>query len=168
MRLIFIFILVFFFQSAVYSQFKPSVSNMFRYGNGDQKIGDLNKELEYTENILDFRLQLPASINLGFRYIYDDPPEIGPTYKGFKRRFIEYNKSGLSIRAGHSSEVFGKGLVLNLFEDRGLVFNTWMDGLKAGYTKDNFGVMLIAGKVDFTDPENFSFVLKYNIYGGNF
>ena len=167
MKFTFVFFLVFFLQSAVYSQFKPSVSNLFRYGSGDQKIGDLNKELEYTENILDFRLQLPASINVGFRYIYDDPPEIGPTYKGFKRRFIEYNKSGLSIRAGHSSEVFGKGLVLNLFEDRGLVFNTWMDGLKAGYTKNNFKVIALAGKVEFTDPENFSREEKYNIYGGN-
>jgi len=150
-----------------YAQVTPSASNYLRYGNGTQQIGELGKKLEYTENVFDFRLGLPESINIGFRYLYDRPPETGPEFKGIKRRFIEYQNFGFSIRAGHSSEVYGKGLALNLFEDRGLAFNTWLDGVKISYKKDAFSASLIAGTIDFRDSVNITRHEIYDIKGGN-
>lgn len=168
MKTVKIILLALLFQIVLYAQITPSASNYLRYGNGTQQIGELGKTLEYTENVFDFRLGLPESINIGFRYLYDKPPEVGPEFNGIKRRFIEYQNSGFYVRAGHSSEIYGKGLALNLFEDRGLAFNTWLDGVKMSYTKDAFSASLIAGTIDFRDSVNVTRHEIYDIKGGNF
>lgn len=167
MKIVKIIFIAFVLHITLYAQITPSASNYLRYGNGTQQIGELGKTLEYTENVFDFRLGLPESINIGFRYVYDRPPEIGPEFNDIKRRFIEYQNSGFYIRAGHSSEIYGKGLALNLFEDRGLAFNTWIDGIKMSYKKDALSASLIAGTIDFRDSVNIARHEIYDIKGGN-
>ncbi|MBI9071505.1 MAG: hypothetical protein JEY94_07890 [Melioribacteraceae bacterium] len=153
--------------SNIYSQVNPSVSNYLRYGIGDQEIGELTKDFEYTENVLDFRLGLPQSITIGFRLQYDQPPEVGPKFKGIKRRFIEYRKDGFYLRGGDLSEVYGKGMVLNLFENRGIAFDTWLDGIKINYKYKNFDASLIAGTIDYRDSIDIARHEIYKLSGGN-
>lgn len=164
-----IFSIIFFLTgiSLLYAQVTPFVSNHLRYGIGTQRIGELKKNFEYTENVLDFRMGLPSSVTVGFRYQYDQPPEVGPDFKGIKRRFIEYRKEGLYIRGGDFSEVYGKGMVLNLFEDRGIAFDTWMDGIKAGYKVHGLHASIIAGTINFRDSVNIARHEIYKLRGGN-
>ncbi len=150
------------------AQVTPSVSNLLRYGNGVQNFGYNNKEFEYFENLTDVRISLPKNINVGFRLLYDNPPEIGDRFEGISRRFIEYKNKGLYLRVGNSSELYGRGLVLNLFENRGLAYDTWIDGIKASYKFSNLKASLIAGTINYRDSVNIVRYEKYKIRGGNF
>jgi hypothetical protein len=145
----------------------PSVANLFRYGNGERILGSLKIPQTYFENLTDARISLPENFVLGFRLLYDDPPEIGETFKGISRRYLEYNSSGVYIRAGNSSTLFGRGLALNLFENRGLAYDTWMDGVKFKYSNDLFNATILGGTIDFRDSITFVRNEVYKIRGGN-
>lgn len=146
----------------------PSVSNLLRYGNGERIYGSIKLKHKYFENLTDIRIALPQSFTVGFRMLYDDPPELGDTFRGISRRFIEYNKDDIYLRAGNSSALFGRGLALNLFEDRGLAYDTWMDGVQLKYSPDLFNVTILGGTIDFRDSVNITRYEIYKVRGGNF
>jgi hypothetical protein len=131
--------------------FVPSVSNTLRYGNGKRSLGIISEDFKYFENLTDVRIQLPENFTAGFRLLYDIPPEVGLEFKGIKRRFIEYDGSNFYARLGDFSQLYGRGLALNLFENRGLGYDTWMDGVNAKYMNDYFNVSIVYGTLDFKD-----------------
>ncbi|MCB9248143.1 MAG: hypothetical protein H6613_06175 [Ignavibacteriales bacterium] len=151
----------------LFAQIRPSISNLLRYGNGEQSVGNLTNNFQYFENLTDVRLALPENLDIGFRFLYDDPPEVGDSFKGIKRRFVEYTKDNLNVRIGNSSELYGRGMVLNLFENRGLAYDTWIDGIKASYKIDNLKASLIAGSIDFRDSITVTRFENYKLRGGN-
>jgi hypothetical protein len=145
----------------------PSVSNLMRYGDGKRIFGSLKLQQKYFENLTDVRISLPQSFTIGFRLLYDDPPEVGETFRGISRRFIEFNMDDIYMRGGNSSALFGRGLALNLFEDRGLAYDTWMDGVQLKYNPDYFNVTLLGGTIDFRDSLTITRHEIYKIRGGN-
>ncbi len=149
------------------AQVSTSVSNLLRYGNGERSLGTTKNDFQYFENLTDIRFNLPENVTVGLRLLYDDPPEIGLPYQGISRRFIEYRKDSYSVRVGNSSELYGRGLVLNLFENRGLAYDTWLDGFKASYKNRIIQASIIAGTVEFTDSINIYRTEKYKLRGGN-
>jgi len=163
-----ILLLVCLFSSQFYfGQVRTSVANLLRYGNGDQTLGNVKNDFKYFENLTDIRFNLPENINVGFRLLYDDPPEVGLPFQGLARRFVEYRKDNLYLRVGNSSELYGRGLVINLFENRGLDYDTWIDGVKARYKMGNLSASIIAGTIEFTDSINILRTEKYKLRGGN-
>ncbi len=167
MRKEYLILFILLFAVNLSAQIRPSVSNLLRYGNGEQSLGSLKSNFQYFENLTDVRLALPENLVVGFRFLYDDPPEVGDSFKGIKRRFVEYTKDDLSVRVGNSSELYGRGLVLNLFENRGLAFDTWIDGIRASYKVDNLKASIIAGSIDFRDSVTLTRFENYKIRGGN-
>ncbi|MCP5064868.1 MAG: hypothetical protein GY936_20805 [Ignavibacteriae bacterium] len=160
-------IISFCFLSTSFAQVTPSISNLMRYGNGNQSIGNSENKFQYFENLTDVRVSFPKKISIGFRFLYDDPPEVGAPFRGLSKRFIEYRDEGFSVRVGNSSELYSHGLVLNLFENRGLAYDTWLDGVKTNYKYSNFNASLIAGTIDFRDSINIARHEKYKLHGGN-
>ncbi len=156
------------YPAIINSQITTSVTNLFRYGDGTQTLIDNSIPLIYRENLTDVKFRLPEGITTGFRLLYDVPPEVGLEFKGISRKFIEYTKEGLYVRAGDYSELYGKGLAVNLFENRGLAYNTWAEGLKAGYKRGGLTASLIYGNIEFTDSINFWRTEEYVLTGGNF
>ena len=145
----------------------PSVSNLLRYGDGKRIFGTLKLKQKYFENLTDVRVSFPQSFTVGFRMLYDDPPEVGETFRGISRRFIEYNNDDICLRAGNSSALFGRGLALNLFEDRGLAYDTWMDGVQLKYNHDIFNATILGGTIDFRDSVSITRHEIYKVRGGN-
>lgn len=145
----------------------PSLSNLVRYGNGERLYGEVGKRQTYFEDLSDVRISLPENFVVGFRYLMDDPPEVGPVFRGIKRRYVEFAKGGFYLRAGNSSTLFGRGLALNLFENRGLDYDTWMDGVKASYQKSFIKGTIVGGRIDFRDSITFVRNETYKIRGGN-
>ena len=146
----------------------PSVSNVLRYGSGHRLYGMVDQPFNYFENLTDLRISLPENFVIGTRFLYDNPPEVGSVFKGIKRRFIEYNGDSFYLRAGNSSTLFGRGLALNLFENRGLAYDTWMDGIKASYNNNYIKATILGGTIDFRDSINFVRNEIYNIKAVNF
>lgn len=145
----------------------PSISNTLRYGSGERTIGTIYSDFNYFENLTDVRFQLPENFSAGFRLLYDVPPEVGLEFKGFQRRFFEYDDSKFYGRIGDFSQLYGRGLALNLFENRGLGYDTWMDGMKVKYTSDYFNLSALYGTVDFNDSITIARHEIHKIRGGN-
>jgi len=149
------------------AQFDASVSNTLRYGNGERSLGTVNQSLKYFENLTDVRIQLPENFTAGFRLLYDIPPEVGLEFKGIRRRFFEYDGADFSARIGDFSQLYGRGLAMNLFESRGLGYDTWMDGIKAKYKNDYFNISALFGTLDFRDSIIFARNEIHKLRGGN-
>jgi hypothetical protein len=165
-----------FSQEAVYSQLKLNVkvsaSNLLRYGKGKENvIAGTTTTKEYFEELGDVRLFVNEFI-LGIRYEYDDPIEFGTGTKGISRRFIEFNKDNFLVRAGNYYELFEKGLTLNAFENRGLGFNTQLDGIKLNYKKNwkdvKFNGTIIGGGLVYDDYLIPGREEQYSVRAGNF
>ena len=164
----FIFAMLFLLNSVSYSQnVTPTISNTLRYGNGNRGAGNLSLPFSYFENLTDVRLNFQPAVTVGFRLLVDDPPEVGESFQGLRRRFVEFNQNNFSLRAGNFSELFGRGLALNLFENRTLAYDTWMDGVKARYSSPLVNATIVGGTIDFRDSVVVARFEKYKVRGAN-
>ena len=155
------------FNGINFAQVYPSISNVLRYGTGQRSIATYKGKFEYFENLTDLKISFPKNITAGIRFLYDSPPEIGTPFKGLKRRFVEYRDDNIYLRVGNFSELYGRGTAINLFESRGIGYDTWMDGLSAKYSSKYFNVSLVGGSLDFRDSVELSRKEYYDIRGGN-
>jgi hypothetical protein len=145
----------------------PSLSNILRYGYGSVGIKDAPENFTYIENLTDLRLAFPPYLVSGIRLLYDGPPERGPAFQGVKRMFLEFSKDELSVRGGNFSQLCGRGLVVNLFEDRGLAYDTWMNGVKAEYTGGLVHATVFGGTLNFWDSVTVARTEQYKIRSAN-
>lgn len=141
-----------------------SVSNALRFGTGSQAVGSVTTKKEYLENLTDARILL-SDFLIGFRLLYDAPPEFGVEFRGLKKRYAEFTRDALRLRAGDSYALFGRGLSLNLFENRALAYDTGLEGLKAEYTTRIFKVAATAGDVVYRDIIDLTRSEEYRLRG---
>jgi hypothetical protein len=139
-----------------------SVSNFLRYGNGRETIGGLTSSREYFENLTETRLGI-SDFTLGFRLLFDTPPEFGVEFTGLQKRYLEFRRDDLSVRAGTSTTLFGKGLSLNLFENRALAFDTGLDGARLEYATRMYRILLTGGDITYRDILNLDRTEFYRI-----
>ncbi len=145
----------------------PSVSNTLRYGSGERGFGTLAAPFSYFENWTDVRLQFPPQLSIGFRLLADAPPEIGDRFRGLHRRFVEFRHDGISIRAGNFNELFGRGLAMHLFENRGLAYDSWMDGVKGEYSSSIVSATILGGTLRFRDSVTVARYEEYDVRAAN-
>ncbi len=143
-----------------------SVSNLLRYGTGNVFEQGLKQKKEFFENLTDTRMSYNNFI-IGFRLLHDSPPEFGSEFKGIQKRFVEFRKDNLYIRAGDSYSLFGRGLGLNLFEERNLVYDTGIDGLKMEYKTNFIKVSMTGGDVKHVDQIFLGNEESYKIRAGS-
>lgn len=134
-----------------------SVNDLFRYGVGRevQVAGQPSVNKNYLEEVANGQVFI-GDLILGFRYQLDNPTELyHQSFDGFKKRYIEYRKDGLSVRAGTMNAMIGRGLSLNLFDNRGIYYDTELDGLRLAYRATAGGVGIdgqaMAGVIAFRD-----------------
>lgn len=132
-----------------------SVTNSLRYGSGSENIGEggffAKERKEYLDNLTDVRLFVDR-FTLGFRLDVSEPPEYGIPFKGLRKRFVEFTQGPVDIRAGDLYDLFGRGLSLNLFENRALGFDNGIDGIRVRYRTSLLNVTLLGGDLDFVEP----------------
>lgn len=166
LRLAFVIFSFFFFTHTLCSQVEYSVNNLLRYGDGREFRGGFEPTKEYIENLANVRL-FWKDFSIGFRYLYDNPPEFGPRFTGIRKKYIEFTKYGLEVRGGDFFTLYGRGLAMNLFENRGINYDTGLDGLRASYKGDYFNAIIAAGKFVFYDLVNPSRIEDYTLRSGN-
>ncbi|MGA2669730.1 MAG: DUF6029 family protein [Ignavibacteria bacterium] len=150
---------------------KVSASNLFRYGKGNEITTSLEDTKEYFEELGDIRLYV-NDLLFAVRYEYDDPIEFGTSLKGITRRYVEYRKDDFTVRAGNFYELFERGLTLNAFENRGLGFNTQMDGVKLNFKRSidkvKLNATVLGGGLQYNDYLRPDRVENYSIRAANF
>lgn len=144
-----------------------SLSNVLRYGNGNRSVGTIKQQFSYFENLTDLRLNVDRTVTIGLRLLDDDPPEVGDRFQGVQRRFVEVRQNDFSLTAGNFSELFGRGLAMNLFENRGLAYDTWMDGVKASYHSSALQATVLGGTIDYRDSVVTAVHERYTVRGAN-
>jgi hypothetical protein len=149
------------FINPVSAQVTAVGSNLLRLGSGETDDANFGiQKKRYLEEIANARIFF-SNITLGLRYEMDDPSEVGQSFQGIRRRWIEYNKDKLLMQAGDVYALYGRGLTMNAFESRPLNYDSWLDGVKGEYEyawkkedfdfKPSLGVRMIAGKLTFHD-----------------
>lgn len=152
----FAFILVLVFSSlTAEAQVRILGSNSLRLGFGETDDGTSIYAKRYLEEIANARI-FYEGITVGIRYELSDPSEVGQNFNGLRRRWIEYKRDGLEVQAGSTYALYGRGLMLNLFESRPLNYDTWVDGFSGSYE-------LKASK----DEIDFQPSIKVSAIGGN-
>jgi len=141
-----------------------SVSNYLRYGTGMD--GFLNARRDYFENLAETKITV-SDFLVGFRLLHDAPPEYGLDFTGIKKRYVEFSRDGLYVRAGDSFSLYGRGLALNLFENRGLAFDTGLDGIKLDYKTRFFKASATGGRIRYADVIDLSRVEQYDLRAGS-
>jgi hypothetical protein len=148
------------------SNIQYSVSNLLRYGNERDRINTVVTHHDILENLTETKIAI-SDFLLGFRLLYDAPPEFGVDFFGIKKRYLEFNKDDLYIRAGNSFTLYGRGLALNLFENRGLAFDTGLDGIKMEYKTRMAKFGFTAGDIHYLDILDLSRIEDYRIRAGS-
>ncbi|MBI5402899.1 MAG: hypothetical protein HY959_05835 [Ignavibacteriae bacterium] len=155
---------------------KASLNNVFRYGNGKENNTISEYSKEYLENLGDARLKINDFV-FGMRYEISDPIEYGNNFKGIRKRYLEYNNlsENVSIRIGDFWDIVSRGLTMNVFEDRGLAYDTGIDGVRVTY-KRTFGeknpiktkAQILGGDITYTDFLNLKRTETYKVRDANF
>ncbi len=70
-------------------------------------------------------------------------------YQGVAHKWISYENDALGIRAGTFYETFGRGLTLDLFEDRRLSIDHRLEGARVKLSHDLVDAKGIYGKADW-------------------
>ncbi len=152
--------------SPAYAQVQYSVGNFMRYGNGEQMVGGMPRSREYIENQMNVRL-FWNSFTMGFEYLYDNPPEFGPSYIGLRKRWVEFAKKGLELRVGDYYTLYGKGLSMNLFENRALNYDTRLDGIRGTYRNKYVKALFAMGQMDYIDLLRHDRIEVYDVTSGH-
>lgn len=164
--LLFFLLLMFCAAGTALAQVQYSIGNFMRYGNGDQIIGGESRGKEYIENQTNVRL-FWDNFTIGFEYLYDDPPEFGPRFNGIRKRYVEFSRKGIELRAGDYYTLYGKGLAMNLFENRGINYDTRLDGLRGSYSNDFVNAIFAMGKMRYYDLLNSERIETYSVKSGH-
>lgn len=154
-KLIFVLFALVAFAGVSDGQVRILGSNSLRLGSGETDDGTSTYAKRYLEEIANARI-FYEGITVGLRYELSDPSEVGQNFTGFRRRWIQYQRDGLEVQAGSTFALYGRGLMVNMFESRPLNYDSWVDGFSASYelkaTKD---------EIDFQPS------LKVSAIGGN-
>jgi hypothetical protein len=143
-----------------------SVSNEFRYGNGEQFPVDVPVRKEYLENLLNTRIYA-GDLTLGFRVQVDKPREYGRDTVGLTEYYAEFRRSGLRARGGTFYHLVDRGLIFNTFESRPLGFETRTTGVKLDYEIPEFGASAFGGALNYPEITSPTRVEEYLIRGAS-
>lgn len=141
--------------SNAFAQIRILGSNSLRLGSGETSDETSVYAKRYLEEIANARI-FYEGITIGMRYELSDPSEVGRNFQGFRRRWIEYKRDGLEVQAGSTYALYGRGLMVNMFESRPLNYDSWVDGFSGSYE-------LKADKKDI----DFQPSIKVSAIGGN-
>jgi hypothetical protein len=147
-------------------QIQYSISNEFRYGNGEQFPADQAVSKEYFENLLNTRIYA-GDFTLGFRVQVDKPREYGRDTIGITEYYAEFRREGLRARAGTFYQLVDRGLIFNTFESRPLGFETRTQGVKLDYEIEEFGAAAFGGLLAYPDITSATRLEEYLIRGAS-
>ncbi|HEX7412645.1 MAG TPA: DUF6029 family protein [Bacteroidia bacterium] len=131
--------------TSLFSQVKDIVESIHgnfqvdaQYYNKDTAIGAPIVPQKVLSNGFGNLNYIRGNFSAGLRYESYNPVMQGfdPRYvgTGIPYRYIRYKIANLDITAGNFYDQFGSGMILRVYEDRGLLYDNTIDGFRAIYT----------------------------------
>ena len=101
----------------------------------------------YSENLLDVNL-FHNDLQGWIQYEYSNPPDIGIPMNDIRKFRVEYSAGSYNFKLGDIYEIWGRGLVLNQFDDHITNFDNGTRGLYFEYNKGPFSFSHLNGNSD--------------------
>jgi hypothetical protein len=125
---------------------------------------EANYDSKLRESVLDDRLDVRVTHSIysvgatllshsPSDYIRLDPNDLGPETQGIRKRWIEADGGDFFVRVGDSYATFGRGLVLNIFEDQTVDFDNVIDGVNARATWRGLEGEILSGTNSLYAPQ---------------
>lgn len=136
---------VLFCSTSMFSQVKDIVESIHgnfqvdaQYYSKDTSIGAPIVPQKVLSNGFGNLNYIRGNFSAGMRYESYNPVMQGfdPRYQGsgIPYRYVRYKKANLDITAGNFYDQFGSGMILRVYEERGLLYDNTIDGFRAIYT----------------------------------
>ena len=133
----FLFISFFFFTVSLYPQINAGGNTVLRFGEN-------KNELNYSEVLLNMNLS-NEFLNTWFQFEYSKPPEIGSSINGLRKFRVDYSKGPIELSVGDIYKIWGRGLILNQFDDQDVNLDNGYRGLSLGLIEDKYAFNFISG-----------------------
>jgi hypothetical protein len=125
---------------------------------------EANYDAKLRESVLDDRLDVRVTHSIytvggtllshsPSDYVRLDPNDLGAETQGIRKRWIEADGGDFLVRVGDSYATFGRGLVLNIFEDQTVDFDNVIDGVNARASWRGLEGEILSGTNSLNDPQ---------------
>ncbi|MDA3837530.1 MAG: DUF6029 family protein [Candidatus Delongbacteria bacterium] len=147
-----ILIIIFVFAGLIFAEeFEISATNTIKFGIGSEWAGDL-KNIEVKKQYIQNHINVEASkgnFSLGFTYEAADSSEHNEALNEFTKKYFKYSNNDITVTAGDFYGTFGRGVVLDLKEEKADFFDSKVTGGKVMYEGNYFTLQALGGKSYF-------------------
>ena len=162
-RSIFTNILVF-SQSILLSQFSFNGDSQLKYGESENGY-------IYSENLINTNLRF-GNFTTWIQFEFSDPPELGRSFSGLRKIRLEYQRGPIELMLGDIYNIWGRGLLLNQFDNQGIDIDNGLTGLNFQFNNDRYNFNLIYGKaniwkLDRLDLRIPSYEVHHNVFASD-
>jgi len=113
-------------------------------GNSIMKFGESKNEFNYSEVLLNMNISHDY-LETWFQFEYSKPPEIGIGINGLRKFRVDYSDGPFELSIGDIYKIWGRGLILNQFDDQDVNLDNGYRGLSFSLIKDDLTFDLISG-----------------------
>ncbi len=115
-------------------------------GSANVRYGEDKTGFIYSEKFFDTQMQV-GPLSTWFQFEYSNPPEVGLVRSGLRKFRFEYQSGIAAIKYGDLYEFWGRGLVLNQFDNQQIDVDNSVTGLfLSTRLKDQFVFDFISGE----------------------
>ena len=113
-------------------------------GDTELKFGESKNNYNFSEVFLNLSISTDM-ISTWSQFEYSDPPELGKTTNGLRKFRLDYSNGPLDLSVGDIYKLWGRGLILNQFDDQNVNLDNGYRGLSFGLIEDDYSLNLISG-----------------------
>jgi len=133
-------------------EFEISATNTIKFGTGNEWIEIGENTFEIQKQYLQDFISVNASkgnFELGFTYEAADSSEHNEALNEFTKKYFKYSNDDITITAGDFYGTFGRGVVLDLREEKTDFFDSKVTGGKVVYEGNYLTLQALGGKSYF-------------------
>ena len=130
-------ILLYSLHSIILSQFSIG-------GDTELKFGESKNNYYFSEVFLNLNMSNDM-ISTWCQLEFSDPPELGIEMNGLRKFRLDYTNGPLELSVGDIYQIWGRGLILNQFDDQNVNLDNGLRGLSFVLIEDDYALNLISG-----------------------
>ena len=119
-------------------------------GDASLKFGESKNNFNYSEVLLNMNVSNDY-LTTWFQFEYSNPPEIGLTKNGLRKFRVDYVADNIELSVGDIYKIWGRGLILNQFDDQDVDLDNGYRGLSFGLIENDYSLNLIAGNSNISN-----------------
>ena len=130
----------------IFTLFEVSLFSQISIGGDTElKFGESKNNFNFSEVFLNLNLSSEL-ITTWAQFEYSSPPELGKSTNGLRKFRLDYADGPLELSIGDIYKIWGRGLILNQFDDQNVNLDNGYRGLSFGIIDNEYAVNLIAGR----------------------